>query len=261
MINIENAKKELIKHIREIKIENPRIQTKSGHIMRVIENSKKIAIELKLNQKQIEVAELIGLLHDIGRFEQYKLFDKNTESKILDTTKKFDHGEAGVEVLKKDNYIREYIEESKYDDIIYKAIYEHNKYALSEELSEEEKLFCKIIKDADKIDLIYEAVYKYWQEPEQIKEVENGKLSERMLEDFYNQKLANNINRISETDQILRFVSFVFDINFNCSFKMLKENDNISKMIDRFNYQILETKQNMEKVKKIANEYIEQKTN
>ena len=132
---------------------------------------------------------------------------------------------------------------------------------LSKGLSEEELLFCKIVKDADKIDLLYEAVYKYWQEPQQIKEVENGKLSEKMLEDFNNKRLANSINAISQTDQILRFASFVFDINYGCSFTILKEDDNISKMIDRFNYKIIETDKQMRNVKKIANEYIRQKTN
>lgn len=259
MINIENAKKEIINHINNVKIENPRIKTKTGHILRVAENSKKIAMDLKLTEEQIQLAELIGLLHDIGRFEQYKIFEKDTNSKILDDTKKFDHGEAGVEVLKNNNYIRKYIQQDKYDNIIYKAIYEHNKYALSKELQEDEELFCKIIKDADKIDLLYEAVYKYWQEPERIKQVEEGRLSKKMLEDFYAQKLSNNENRISETDQILRFASFIFDINFKYSFEILKENDNISKMIDRFNYKIQNTKEEMQKVKKIANEYINQK--
>ena len=82
-----------------------------------------------------------------------------------------------------------------------------------------------------------------------------------MLEDFNNKRLANSINAISQTDQILRFASFVFDINYGCSFTILKEDDNISKMIDRFNYKIIETDKQMRNVKKIANEYIRQKTN
>ena len=68
-------------------------------------------------------------------------------------------------------------------------------------------------------------------------------------------KLADNRNRISETDQILRYASFIFDINFPYSFEILKKNDYISKMIDRFNYQIPETKEEMMKVKRIAKEY------
>ena len=199
------------------------------------------------------------MLHDIGRFEQYKIYNKNSNSIILDNTIKFNHGEAGVGILKRDNYIRKYIEDSKYDKIILTAVYEHNRYELSKNLSKEEELFCKIIKDADKLDIIYETIYYYWQEEDRIKQVELGELSPQMLEDFYSRKLANNKNRISETDQILRFSSFIYDINFKYSFEMLKESDNISKMIDRFDYKIPKTKQEMMKVKEIANQYIEEK--
>lgn len=250
MVEIEKAKKEFVSYVDKVKINSPRAQMKFGHIMRVSKNCKRLATDLGLTEEKIQLAELIGLLHDIGRFEQYK---------IVDQTKKFDHGEAGVEILKKDNYIRKYIEENKYDDIIYTAIYEHNQYELTEGLSKEEELFSRIIKDADKIDILYESIYIYWQDAERIQKVEEGKLSKKMLENFYQHKLADSRNKMSETDQILRYASFVFDINFPCSFKILKENDNVSKMIDRFHYQVPETKAEMMKVKKIAKEYISNK--
>lgn len=250
MVEIEKAKKEFVSYVDKVKINSPRAQMKFGHIMRVSKNCKRLATDLGLTEEKIQLAELIGLLHDIGRFEQYK---------IVDQTKKFDHGEAGVEILKKDNYIRKYIEENKYDDIIYTAIYEHNQYELTEGLTKEEELFSKIIKDADKIDILYESIYIYWQDAERIQKVEEGKLSKKMLENFYQHKLADSRNKMSETDQILRYASFVFDINFPCSFKILKENDNVSKMIDRFHYQVPETKAEMMEVKKIAKEYISNK--
>ena len=77
-----------------------------------------------------------------------------------------------------------------------------------------------------------------------------------MLEDFYQRRLANTKNRISQTDQILRYASYVFDFHFSYSLKIVKEKDYISKMIDRFSYQIPETKEEMAKVKNIANEYL-----
>ena len=234
MIHIENGKKELINHVQAIGIQNQRVEMKIGHIMRVVENCGKIAIALGLKEEQIQLAKLIGLLHDIGRFEQYK---------IVDTTKKFDHGEAGVNVLKENNYIRKYIMEDIYDDIIYTAIYEHNKYELPKNLSEDKELFCKIIKDADKIDLLYEAVYIYWQSPERIQQVEQGELSPKMLEDFYQYKLADSRNRRSETDQIL------------------KENNHVQKMLDRFHYQQPCTQNEMMKVKKIVEEILNEKAN
>lgn len=260
MIDIKKAKSELIEHINGLDLDNPRVEMKTGHSIRVSENAKKIAIALDLSEEQIELAELIGLLHDIGRFEQYKIFDKNTDSKTLDVTKKFDHGEAGVEVLKKDNYIRKYIKEDKYDKIIFTAIYEHNQYELTKGLSEAEELFSKIVKDADKLDLMYEGVEIYWQTPEWVEKIEQGKFAKKMLENFYEQKLADNRNREGEIDQILKIASFVYDINFKCSFEIIKENDYISKMLDRFNYQLPETEKEMKKIKKIANEYILEKT-
>lgn len=82
-----------------------------------------------------------------------------------------------------------------------------------------------------------------------------------MLEDFYQYKLADIRHKVSQLDEVLKFTSYIFDINFGYSFKILKENNHVSKMIDRFNYQIPETKREMTKVKQIANEYIEKKYN
>ena len=101
MIKIEEAKKELISHVKKQEIDNPRVPRKLGHIMRVATISRELASSLKLEQEQIELAELIGVLHDIGRFEQYQVLDKNTTSIMLDTTQKFNHGEARSRSIKK----------------------------------------------------------------------------------------------------------------------------------------------------------------
>lgn len=253
MINIEKARQELTQHAKKQETENFRVSRKLDHILRVAKISKKLATKLELTEEQIQLAELIGLLHDIGRFQQYQLFHANTSSIVLDTTTQYNHGEAGVEILKKDNYIRKYIQDPKYDEIILTAVYEHNRYQITEGLTKEKELFSKIIRDADKLDIFYEAIFVYWQKPEDIQEIEKGALSPKMLEDFYQHKLADNQNRTSRTDQILRFASFLFDINFSCTLEEIKQKNYITSMIDRFHYQLPETKQEMEKVKEIAN--------
>ena len=73
MIDIESSKKEILTYTQKDRIKNTKVQTKVEHMMRVSEISKRIASDLTLKQEQIKVAELIGLLHDIGRFEQYKI--------------------------------------------------------------------------------------------------------------------------------------------------------------------------------------------
>lgn len=260
MIDIEKAKQELINYVKAQRIDHPSAQRKLDHIMRVTEISKELATDLKLTKEQIQLAEIIGLLHDIGRFKQYQILDSNVGFIASEIIKKFSHGEAGVEILKKDNYIRQYVQEDKYDNIVYTAVYEHNRYELSKELTDEKKLFCKIIKDADKLDLIYEGAFIYWQKPEDVQEIEAGKLSKEMLADFYQEKLADSTNSVSRTDQILRFASYVFDIHFPYSFKVLRKNDHLSQMIDRFDYQLPETKEEMMKIKKIAKEYVNRKS-
>ena len=206
MIDIKNASEEFINHVNKIELNNPRVQIKIDHTFRVSENCKNIAIDIGLTEEQVKLAQLIGILHDIGRFEQYKIYNKDTKPTKSDRIIKFNHGKAGVELLRKNQYIREYIKDNKYDNIILTAIYEHNRYELSKNLSKEELLFSKIVKDADKLDLIYEAIHVYWQEKERIELIELGQLSPKMLKDFYLEKLANNENSISETDQILRLI-------------------------------------------------------
>ena len=64
--------------------------------------------------------------------------------------------------------IRKFIEPSKYDEIIRKDIINHNKFAIEEGLTEEELLFAKLIRDADKIDIIYESEKIFYKGQEKI---------------------------------------------------------------------------------------------
>jgi len=118
-INLERAKKELIKYTDNYDLKNEHIKRKQLHSLRVMEISKQIAEGLQLSQEEIELATLIGLLHDIARLEQYTQYGtyKDLES--------FDHGDYGAEILQKD--IRKYIETEQYDEIIIKAVKNHNK--------------------------------------------------------------------------------------------------------------------------------------
>ena len=70
MIDIEKAKNVFKEYVKKYDDTNPKIKMKIIHILKVAENSKKIATDLNLSEEDIVLAELIGLLHDIGRFEQ-----------------------------------------------------------------------------------------------------------------------------------------------------------------------------------------------
>ena len=74
MIDLSKAKSEFIKYTNNYDLNDSHITRKIHHSLRVMEASKKIAENLNLTKEQIDLATLIGLLHDIARFEQRKRY-------------------------------------------------------------------------------------------------------------------------------------------------------------------------------------------
>ena len=175
-MDLNVSKQEFLNYVANYDANNSHIKRKIDHSLRVMQISKKIAENLELSQEEINISTLIGLLHDIGRFEQMKVY------KTFNDEKSIDHGDLGVEILQKNNYIRKYIEEDKYDKIIYTAIRNHNKFQIEEGLKEKESLFSKIIRDADKLDILYQGTCITW--ANSVKEIENEKILKENIKPF-----------------------------------------------------------------------------
>lgn len=251
MIDLNKAKQEFLKYVNNnYDIQNIHIEMKREHSLRVMEASNNIAKKLDLCQEDIDLATLIGLLHDIARFEQY------TKYKTFRDSISIDHGDLAVEILKKNNFIRNFIDTDMYDYIIFKAIKNHNKYKIEEGLNDRELLFSKIIRDADKIDIFYEAYVMFWKEIEE--EIEKSEISKDVEESFKKYepiKKKSNQNR-TYIDKVLIVIAFIFDMNFKESFIIIKNEDYINKILDRFNFEKKESMQLIEEIKDIANKYI-----
>ena len=245
IIDLEKAKKEFLKYTENYDLTNENINRKQGHSIRVMNISKQIATELNLTEEQIQIATLIGLLHDIARFEQY------TQYQTYNDNRSFDHGDYGVEILNKD--MRKYIKTDKYDKLIKIAIKNHNKFEIEEGLNEEELLFSKLIRDADKIDILYEAVSMFWNGEE--KDIDNTEISSKVMEKIEERELIKRDKNkaFCGIDKVMSVLAFIFDINYKPSFKIIKENDYINKIIDRFEFK------DKEKVRNIALQYLQEK--
>lgn len=253
-IDLEKSKEEFLKYTENYDLEDSNIKRKQLHSLRVMEISRNIAESINLSEEEIKIATLIGLLHDIARFEQYKKYQTYSD---LDS---IDHGDFGVQILEND--LRKYIEIDKYDEIIKTAIRNHNKYQISEKITDTEKLFAKIIRDADKIDIFYEAYAEFYKGREH--EVEVSKISEDTIKQFKAFCTIKNIEKAKDEDiinKIIRIIAFIFDINFKISFQILKDEDYINKILDRYKLQDESTRKAIEEIRKIANNYIEQKIN
>lgn len=232
-------------------------ELKIVHTYYVAENAKKIAQELKLSKEDIELAELIGILHDIGRFEELKI------TKELNSVK-FDHAGHGSKMLFEKGIIRKFIEDNQYDNIIKKAIENHSKLEIEKDLDERTLLHSKIIRDADKIDNYrvkkdekVEAIF-----PKRVnkkEDMEESILSDRVYNTILDKKSVDIHDRVTSLDFWACILAFTFDLNFNVSYKIVKENNYINVLIDRFKYKDRETKNRMENIRKIINEYVNQK--
>ena len=252
MIDIKKAEENFIKFTKTYDLEEKNIKRKQAHSIRVMNIMKKLAEELELESEDIELAKLIGLLHDVGRFDQYEKY------KTFKDYISIDHAVLGAEILFNQNQIKEYTNDEKNYEIIKKAIENHNKYKLNpNELTEREELFCKLIKDADKIDIMYEGMEFFWKGEES--EVEKQEMSDEVYESFIKEELVRNQTKKNEVDRIVGRISFIYDFNFEQSYKYIKENKFIENTLNRFNFKNEETKRRFEKIKELANKYIEQK--
>ena len=250
-MNIEKSKNEFTRFVSQYDLENSKIKRKFGHSFRVMDIAGEIAKSIDLIDEDIELARLIGLLHDIGRFEQEMIY------KTFRDHESIDHGDLGEEILKKNQYIRNYIDEDKYDNIIFKAIKNHNKFKIEDSLSEKELLFSKIIRDADKLDIFFEGAEMFWTKSEEIEEVNNSKITEKVINDFYNNSLIDRKDIETRADGIISFIGFMFDINFKYDFEVLKKEDYINKILDKFTFYDEKTAEQMKKIRTIAKIYID----
>ena len=252
MINLEKCKNEFLKYTEKFNFEKEGIKRKQLHSLRVMGESKKVAKALKLNKEEIELAELIGLLHDIGRFEQYNRENEQCNEMLLD------HANLGVEVLVKDDYMKKYIDDKHYIPIILKAIKNHNKLKIEDDLNEEELLYAKIIRDADKLDIFYEGVEIYWNTKKEKENIENSKISSKIEEQLKNEKQVKKLGneRNDTVDSLLMLLSYIYDINFRETLEIIDKENYVNKILNRFDFKDEKTKEQIEELKEILLKFI-----
>ena len=190
------------------------IMEKFHHSYRVAEFAKEIACHEKLSKEEIDIAYISALFHDIARFDQWTKYQTFKDSKSVD------HGDLGYDILK-EKFISDITPNKEIQDIILLSTKYHNKYCVDKNLNKKQLLFCNIIRDADKIDIMIE---------QHISIKENKiVIKEELLKSIYDNKTCENKYMENEVDAIIRMISWINDLNFKSSFKIIKEKDIINK--------------------------------
>ncbi len=83
-IDFEAAKAAFETYLDEYDRTDDKIHLKIVHTYCVVECAEEIATRMHLGQEDVQLAKIIGLLHDIGRFEQIRRFHSFERGKPMD---------------------------------------------------------------------------------------------------------------------------------------------------------------------------------
>ena len=199
-----------------------KINLKYHHTFRVKDVNDEIVASLNLSERDKYLSRIIALFHDYARFEQAKVYDSFNDL----TTR--DHADWAVELLfdnnELENFVNDLTEEEKL--IVKLAIKNHNKFAVEEGLSEREMLFCKLIRDADKIDIMY-----IFSQSPRCDEYEIGTMKQSDLDNFMAHKLYVKTKTFNFYNRVMLGISFIYDINFKQSFVILDRENYLRKYL------------------------------
>ena len=329
-INRKNVINAFAEYVRNYDPSDEKIKLKIDHTYRVAGLCQRIAESLGLSESDVDIAWLLGMLHDIGRFEQIRRFGTFNDAKSVD------HAEFGADLLFKEGLIRKFAEgyyeecelarsgneeagqaysrqkdcqecklnsrqgncllaqsdnQSGYcqgerkikeflvnndattvdDEQIIKnnehhnkdtgllelAIRQHNKYRVKEDLTERQRMFCDILRDADKVDIFkvnadipMEIIYDVTTE-----ELNNGIITKEVLESFYKKETVLKSVRRSAVDHIVGHISLLFELVYKESYRQAKEQGYVYKLLD-FKSDVPEVNAEFDDMRKYVDEFL-----
>jgi len=255
MINIEKAKKYYEEYANEYDSKDLKIKLEIEHMYKTSENAKWLAENLRLSTKDVKLAELIGLLHNIGKLEQIRKY------KTLMDRDSINHAEYGVEILFKKGLIRKFIDSEKYDEIIKLAILNHNQSKLEKINDAKILLHCKLIRDADKLDIFNMVLTNELERTYPLRDYPKEKISELVKEEFKVKNIVTYKNVKSCADLVAMQIALVYDINYLYSLQRIKSENYLENVIKKFDSKDKNTIQDLNELKDIAEKYIQEKIN
>ena len=266
-INRKNVINAFAEYVRNYDPSDEKIKLKIDHTYRVAGLCQRIAESLGLSEPDVDIAWLLGMLHDIGTFNDVQSVD---------------HAEFGADLLFKEGLIRKFAEgyyeecelarsgneeaeqiiknnehHNKDTGLIEMAIRQHNKYRVKEDLTERQRMFCDILRDADKVDIFkvnadipMEIIYDVTTE-----ELKNGVITKEVLESFYKKETVLKSVRRSAVDNIVGHISLLFELVYKESYRQAKEQGYVYKLLD-FKSDVPEVNAEFDDMRKYVDEFL-----
>jgi hypothetical protein len=207
------------------------IMIKVDHTVNVCRNIVEIAENQSISENDMRLAEAIALFHDVGRFPQYAKY------KTFRDADSISHGRLGSETLIKENVLGRLPDEEQ--GTIIQAVKFHGAFSIPAALNGNTVFFLKLIRDADKVD-IFRVFIEYYESPVEERASatafgvpDTPGFSEVMLSRILDKKIASYSDIRTENDFRLMKLSWVYDIHFDESIRLLQERNYLNRIIDK----------------------------
>jgi hypothetical protein len=219
-------------YIHQFSSDDPIVQKsmdlKAEHTRRVCEAIGDIGRSLGLSKEDLCLAEASGLLHDIGRFEQFRQY------RTFADYRSENHAVLGAKVIQA-NRVLDGLEPAA-ADLIVRVVEYHNLAALP--VGEEERclFFLKLLRDADKVD-IWRVVTEYYQSAgnnrNQTIELDLPDI-DRISDPVHEALMSGRLARMGDLKTLHDFkllqIGWIYDVNFPRTFQIVQEKRYLEKI-------------------------------
>ncbi len=231
---LRNLKSWFADYVRRFDTRDPEVQKnmdlKETHTRRVCENILDIGESHGLSSRDLCVAEASALLHDIGRFEQYRRYRTFVDAKSEN------HAALGVKIIKEHRILDDI--EPAASDIILGAVACHNRLAVPDGGDPQFLLTLKMLRDADKLD-IWRVVTEYYQsaadDRNQAVELDLPD-SDEISDPICGALMRGGPVRMADLKTLNDFkllqMGWVYDVNFPRTFRIILEKEYLEALRD-----------------------------
>ena len=257
---MNTAKSTFLNYVSGYDPDDPKIRMKSDHTLRVADLSRRIAQSLDDPEKSRasrvlrtdpDLAYLIGILHDIGRFEQVRIYHTFLDAFSVN------HACLSADLLFKSGLIEAYPARTADYPLIEKVIRLHNVYILPDSLDERERTCCQILRDADKIDILRVNVESPLEEIYNMPEEAffTSEISDPVFEDILAHRNVNHAYKRTAIDYLVGHIAFVFGLVYPMSFRIVQEQGFLENML-QLESRNAKTRERMDRIRREVRGYL-----
>lgn len=208
--------------------EQRNFSVKEFHTHEVCRNIVRIGQALPLSAIDLLLAETIALFHDVGRFPQYGTY------RTFDDSISVNHAALGAKVLIENKALAVLSREER--DMVIRSVTLHNVFSLPGGLDERSLLFAKLIRDADKLDILRVVLEFFHQDGGGRAEAvalglpDAPGYSPAVLKSVLERSMARKADMTTQNDFKLLVLSWLYDFNFTASLRMVSERGDIDRV-------------------------------